>query len=43
MLEEGDQVGVTINDNLSGLSDHTIMAEGTHLGAVNAAWVSVLP
>ena len=43
IVEPGDKFGVIVNDNLSGLSDHTIMAEGTHLGPESTDWLNIIP
>lgn len=43
ILEEGDRLGVRVNDNLSTLSEQTIVAQGLHLGTPNPAWADVLP
>ena len=42
ILEEGDQLGVRVRDDLSGLSQHTIIAEGTHFGTQNPDWITLL-
>lgn len=42
ILEEGDRIGVRIRDDLSSLLEHTIFAEGTHLGTPNPAWTTIL-
>lgn len=43
VLEEGDKLGIIVNDDISGLSSHTVIAEGTHLRDVNPAWISIIP
>lgn len=42
ILEEGGQLGVRIRDNLSGLTEQTIIAEGVHLGVPSPSWTILL-
>ena len=43
ILNQGDRIGVRINDDLTDLIEHTIIAEGVHLGTRNPAWVVTSP
>lgn len=38
ILNEGDRFGVKIRDNLGGLADHTILAQGEHFGIPSPLW-----
>ena len=38
ILEEGDRLGIRLRDNLSGLVEQTIIANGIHLGTPNPEW-----
>lgn len=42
VLEEGDRLGVRLNDDLSGLVEQSIILEGVHLGTPNSAWTMIL-
>jgi len=42
ILEEGDRLGIRLNDDLSGLVEQTIIAEGVHLGTPSPSWTSLL-
>jgi len=42
VLEEGDRLGVRIRDNLSGLVEQTIIAEGVHFGIPSQDWIRTL-
>ena len=42
VLEEGDQLGLRIRDNLTGLSEHTVIIQGIHLGTPNSSWTKTL-
>ena len=42
VLEEGDRLGIRVNDNLSGLAEQTIVLEGVHLGIQNPQWTLIL-
>lgn len=42
VLNQGDQLGVIVNDNLSALHEQTIIAEGLHLAKQNPNWLKVI-
>lgn len=42
VLNEGERLGVQINDDLTGLNEQTIICQGIHLGIPNPAWTEIL-
>ena len=42
ILEEGDAVGVRIQDDLSSLVNQTLLAQGVSFGGLNPSWVDIL-
>jgi hypothetical protein len=42
VLETGDQIGLRVQDNLSGLAEQTIIVEGYHLGVPSSTWDNIL-
>lgn len=43
VLEEGDRIGVIVSDDISSLTEHTIVGEGIQLGITNSIWVNIIP
>jgi hypothetical protein len=39
VLEEGDLIGFRLNDDFSGLVEHTMFFEGVHLGTPSPSWL----
>jgi hypothetical protein len=42
ILEEGDQLGIRVNDDMSDLIEQTLILEGLHLGTPNSTWATIL-
>ena len=42
VLNEGDRLGVRLRDNLSTITEQTIVLEGVHLGIPNPNWTYIL-
>lgn len=42
ILNEGERLGIRVNDDMTGLIEQSIIAEGLHLGTPNPAWTVLL-
>ena len=42
ILEEGDKLGIRVNDDMTDLIEQTIIAEGLHLCVPNSEWLEIL-
>ena len=42
VLEEGDRIGIRLNDNLGTLTEQTVIIQGVHLGDPSPLWTTLL-